>query len=62
MWSGRTALITGATAGLGWEFAQQLAARGVHLCLVGRRLSLLQQHAADLSARYGVRSEVIALD
>ncbi len=62
MWAGRTALITGATSGLGWEFAQQLAARGVHLCLVARRLALLQQHAAELSSSYGVRAEVIALD
>ncbi len=62
MWAGKTALITGASAGLGREFALQLASRGVRLCLVGRRAGLLQQIAAEISQQSGTKVEVIAMD
>lgn len=57
-----TALITGASAGLGRELARQLAARGVHLVLVARDEARLEGVAAELRNLYRVRAEVLAAD
>jgi uncharacterized protein len=57
-----TALITGASSGLGAEFAAQLAARGADLVLVARTRAALEEVAADLSGRFGVRCEVLVAD
>ncbi|MDR2999217.1 MAG: SDR family oxidoreductase [Microbacterium sp.] len=57
-----TALITGASAGLGAEFARQLAARGADLILVARGVDALEALAAELRDAYGVSADVIAAD
>lgn len=59
---GTTALITGASAGLGEEFAEQFAARGADVVLVARREDRLNELAARLGSEYGVTATPVALD
>jgi uncharacterized protein len=56
------ALVTGASSGLGEEFARQLASRGMHLILVARRRDLMEKLAAELHLQHGTRCLVIASD
>jgi short-subunit dehydrogenase len=58
----KTAVITGASSGLGAEYARQLAARGADLVLVARDREALDGLARELSARHRVGVEVMALD
>lgn len=59
---GRTALVTGASSGLGVDFARELAARGSDLVLLARREDLLRKHADELAARFQVRTQIVAMD
>jgi short-subunit dehydrogenase len=61
-YQGTTTLITGASSGLGAEFAQQLAARGSDLVLVARRLDRLEELATGLRSSFGRTVTVIAAD
>lgn len=58
----KSALITGASAGLGVEYARQLAAAGTDLILTARRLDRLEELARELQAKHGVKAEVIQAD
>ncbi len=57
-----TALVTGATAGIGHEFARQLAGRGLDLILVARDETRLDEVAARLRAEFTVSVDVLAAD
>jgi uncharacterized protein len=57
-----TALISGASAGIGREFARALAARGHGVTLVARRAERLERLAAELADAHGVRAEAIPAD
>ena len=58
----KTALVTGASDGIGLEFSDILAARGYDLVLVARREDKLNEVSAKLSEKYGVNCTVMAAD
>ena len=60
--TGRTAVITGASSGIGKAFAQRLASEGCRLVIAARRKDLLAELAEQLEATHGVKVEPLAVD
>ncbi|MGC3970253.1 MAG: SDR family oxidoreductase [Pirellulales bacterium] len=61
-YSERTALVTGASSGIGAEFARALAARKMNLVLTARSEPPMRELADELTTRYGVRVDVVVAD
>ncbi|MCP4726691.1 MAG: SDR family oxidoreductase [bacterium] len=59
---GPWALITGASAGIGEEFAKQLAEKGMNLVLTARRLDKLEQLAGELKEEYSIDVRCVKCD
>ena len=59
---GNWALITGASAGIGEEYARQIAAKGLNVVLVARRKQKLEGLAEELNRKHGVQTQIIATD
>src|SRR5258708_13608665 len=59
---GPWALVTGASSGIGTEFARRIAASGINIVLVARREDLLKEVGVEFSERYGVEHRVVVLD
>jgi short-subunit dehydrogenase len=57
-----TALVTGASGGIGAEIARELARRGHGVMLVARRKDRLEALAGELQREYGIRAETISAD
>lgn len=57
-----TAIVTGASSGIGKVYAERLASRGYDVILVARRQDRLREIAGDLSARFSVKAEALVAD
>jgi len=56
------ALITGASGGIGWAMARELASRKHNILLVARSAELLKSNSEELKRIYGINSDYLALD
>jgi NAD(P)-dependent dehydrogenase (short-subunit alcohol dehydrogenase family) len=59
---GKVVIITGASTGLGEQFAHAFSESGAHVVLGARRIDLLQKVAQDVSSKYGVKALPIRTD
>ncbi len=61
-WKGKTALVTGASSGLGIEFARQLAFRGLNLVLTARSRAPMEQLAAEIKSEFRTAVRIVEHD
>jgi len=61
-WRGKWALVTGASSGIGWAFAEELAAGGANLVLTARRRPRLVQLRKQLRAVNRIEAEIVTAD
>jgi uncharacterized protein len=59
---GPWAIVTGASSGIGKEFARQLAASGLNLVLVARRFTTLEEVGRSLATEFGIQYRAVGLD
>lgn len=59
---GKTALVTGASMGIGRAIAKGLAVEGVELCIAARRRPLLEALAHEIAAAGGLRPAIVEID
>lgn len=59
---GPWALVTGASSGIGQEFARQLAAKGLNVAVAARRKERLESLIRELKSTHGVQARAIAVD
>lgn len=60
--TGRVAVVTGASTGLGLQMAKAFANQGANLVLLARRMNLLEQNAKDITEEFGVEVLPFACD
>ena len=60
--TGKTALVTGASMGIGRAIAKGLAAEGVKICIAARRKPLLEELAKEIVAAGGLRPDIVEID
>jgi len=61
-WRGKWALVTGASSGIGWALAEQLAGYGANLVLTSRRADRLKELANAVTARYKIQTQIFPAD
>jgi len=61
-YQGKTALITGASSGIGQQYAEEFARRGSNVILVARRVEALEKLSKQIAKDFGVKADVIAMD
>ena len=59
---GEWAVVTGATDGIGKEYARQLAQKGFHTCLISRNLLKLEHVAEEIKKEFNVKTKVVVFD
>ncbi len=60
--TGKTAVVTGASSGIGLCFCRELARRGCNLVMVSNQKSELERYSSEIARQFGVRADQLELD